>query len=158
MKVSKKTIVIVGLAILCVVGAVIALVSWSNKKQGIPARSLIQAVVQETALSERGAIAKQNLTSGFNGKVGTLLATQDMGIGYIPPPDESVMVFITGVDVERIERDAISWLMSRGFSESDLCYLPVVFSVVNPEAQTDKTYKLSANHVPEFCSKILGVE
>ena len=158
MKISKKTIIIITLVILCIVGAVIIWVNSYNKKQEVPARSLIQAVVQENALSEKGVIAKKNLIAGFNGKAGTLLATQDMGIGYIPLPDESVMVFITGVDVERIERDAMSWLMSRGFSKSDLCYLPVIFSVVNLEAQTDKTYKLSTNHIPEFCSEVLGIE
>ncbi|MDD5710985.1 MAG: hypothetical protein PHV43_02715, partial [Candidatus Colwellbacteria bacterium] len=100
MKISPRTIIVILLVIIfCALVVVFVFAGLANRKQEIPIRSLIQAVVQENALSEKGAITKRNLIAGFNGEAGTLLATEDMGIGYLPPPDESVMVFITGVDV-----------------------------------------------------------
>jgi len=159
MKISKKiAITITFVVIFCALATAIVFVGLSSREQTIPVKSLIRATIQETALSESGINAKKNLIASLNGKSGALLATQDMGVGYIPPPGEKIAVYILGNNVEQIEQDAISWLMSRGFSKTDLCYLPVIFSVINPEAQTNKKYKLSMDYIPEFCSEILGVE
>lgn len=112
--------------------------------------SLIEA--QESgSLSANGENVEQDLIAPLKGKAGTLLITESMEIGYLPPPDERIMVFILGTSVEQIESEAISWLLSRGFSREDLCNLPVVFSIDNPEAEPEDEYKLWANYLPPYC-------
>ena len=113
----------------------------------------IDAVIeaQETrSLSANGKSVKQNLITSLRGQAGVLLTTESMEIGYLPPPDERIMVFILGKSVEQVESEAINWLLSRGFSKADLCALPVVFSIDNPEAVAEE-YKLSTNYLPPYC-------
>lgn len=159
MEISKRTLVIIAVVVVCGIGIVIVLINQlGNKEGGIPARTLTEAIMQKNVLSEKGAAARERLSAEFNGGSGILLSTREMGIGYSSLPDESVKVFIKGTDIEQIEQNAISWLMSRGFSREDLCYLPVIFVVMNPNAQADEEYKLFINHLPDYCSEVLGVE
>ncbi len=121
-----------------------------EKAEAERVEALIEA--QEVgALSSEAVRVKQELIAPLGGQAGTLLEAESMKIGYLPPPDEMILVLISGTSVEEAEEEAISWLLSRGFRRPDLCNLPVVFSVTNPNAQASKEYKLESNYLPEYC-------
>lgn len=158
----NKKIILIGAITFVVLTLVFAFVlSISREQKNKNDFELLLRAQREGVLSEQGKVVRNELIEPLGGKSGTLLSVTSMEIGYLapmPPLKEKIMVFIFGTEVEKIEQDAISWLRSRGFSDADLCNLPVVFSVTNPNAQTNKEYKLSMNYIPEFCSRILGSE
>lgn len=150
----KLTLIVLGTVTIL---TLIFWVIWSNTSDKRTEReatenleSLIDAQ-EQGGLSGNGQTIKENLISPFGGEAGTLLITPTMEIGYLPAPDERIMVFILSESVEQVESEAIDWLLSRGFSREDLCHLPVVFSVDNPEAQPEEEYKLFTNYLPPYC-------
>jgi hypothetical protein len=159
----KKKIILIGMVVsivLIVWGAFVLVTTEKENKNSISIEPLLKAE-HEGVLSEQGKAVLNTLTEPLDGESGTLAGTAQMEIGYLapmPPLGDRIMVFILGIEVEKIEQDALSWLRSRGFSDNDICALPVVFSIVNPAAQTTNKDKLTANYLPPFCPGILGTE
>ena len=152
MKINKKVIIVIVLVIL--LSILITATFYVRDKISRDTSENIEALIfaqEATTLSVEGEEAKKNLIDSLSGKTGSLLVTDSMEIGYLDPPDERIMVFILGTSVEQIEADAISWLLSRGFPREDLCNFPVVFSVDNPDAQTEEKYKLFFFNLPPYC-------
>ncbi len=152
----KKQIILIS-TLLIITVAVAIVWGFNNTKEKRVAReatdnlsSLIEAQ-EKGSLSVSGENVKQDLIANLGGEAGAILITESMEIGYLPPPDERIMVFILGTSVEQIESEAINWLLSRGFSKEDICNLPVVFSIGNPAAQPEEAYKLSTNYLPPYC-------
>jgi hypothetical protein len=160
---NRKVLIILIVVAIAIVATILPLVLRREGEKEIADKrdeafkNLIEAQ-ERNILSAQGKLIKKNLVASLGGKAGVLIKSESMEIGYLPPPSERIKVFILGTEVEKIEQDAINWLRSRGFSEEDICNMPVVFSIANPDAQVEQTYKLYTNYLPEFCSQILGTE
>lgn len=144
---SKKLILIISITTLVLL-ATIGFLFYRNtklKEDVRPIKEILQ-VQNEGELSESGKIAREKLVAPLGGNSKALLVTEDYEIGYLPPPSERLMVFIVSETPDTAEQDAISWIKSRGFSESDICNFPTVISGVGP------------NHLPAFCEGIISVE
>ena len=154
----NKKIIIVGIMIFIIKIAFFSFIFSMTREKGAEKNNLDPLIKAdlEGVLSQQGEAVKNELIKSLNGKDGTLLSNASMEIGYLfsaPPLGDRIMVFINGTGVDKIEKDALSWLRSRGFSNADLCNLPVVFSIANPNAETAYEYKLISNYIPDFCSE-----
>jgi len=109
---------------------------------------------QKGTLSVAGEAAKRDIINSVVGRSETLVTTESMEIGYLAPPEERIMVFILQGNAEAVEEQALNWLMSRGFSQEDICNFPVIFSVVNNKVQTTEPYKLETNYIPPYCQAL----
>lgn len=148
---KTKIIIAISIFILLVAGAIVFMTRDTKDSDVKKNLDAIINAYDTGSLSARGETAKQDLIDPLEGKAGTILTTELMEIGYLPPPDEMIMVFILGTSVEKIESDAIAWLLDKGLSKEDLCNLPVVFSIDSPYAEPKEEYKLSTNYLPPYC-------
>lgn len=150
---NKKILTI--LIAVVAVAALTLLVVYVNQNDEREVADKVEDILEaqkDGGLSASGERVKRELIAPLQGESGALFMTADMEIGYLTPPGERIMVFILGNQVEEIEERAINWLLSKGFSEADLCALPVVFSIVSQNPQTEAEYKLETNYIPPYCA------
>jgi len=150
MKNKKKTTLLLGIIIVAISLIVFIFIDRDRQEQKVT-HNLINALQNDNDPNPEIQSLKTGLLKYDGLQAETLLVNDDLEIGYLPPPGEQIAVFISGINVEEVEGVAISWLRSRGFSDSDLCGFPVVFSVVNRGAETPHPYKYSTNYLPTFC-------
>ena len=115
--------------------------NWRGKESAKNIEQIIQAQ-EEGVLSESGNVAKAQLIASLGEGAEALIITNDFEIGYFPPPSERLRIFIYSKNPEMAEQDAINWIKSRGFSESDICNFPTIISGVG------------SNRLPVFCEGV----
>lgn len=151
-----KKILLVILFFISVI-SLITFVLFLSHKSSAPSEEVIAFKERMSAelkgeVSDSGQLVKEKLIKGIQKSGGTIISTPDFEIGYAAFPLDQFDIYIDGINVEEIENNALSWLKSRGFSEADLCGLPVIFFVVDPNAITSHEYKLKIGYLPDFCS------
>lgn len=103
-------------------------------------------------LSPGGRIAKQNTLSPLNGEAGILFKNEKFQIEYYPPLNnlsERFVVQINSQPFEETKEDVRQWFISKGFSDSDVCALPLAF-YPSPDLLTDEQTS-TYNPVLENC-------
>ena len=138
---NRQTIIIISIisAAILVVAGIFLYRNMQGRKSTQPLQEIIQAQTQGV-LSASGMEAREKLIASVGGESKALVITNDFEIGYLSPPGERLMVFIFSDTPEAAEANAINWIKSRGFSESDICNFPTIISGVG------------ANRLPAFCN------
>ena len=86
---------------------------------------------------------------GHLGDGGTITETPRFNIYYFAPDIFQVEIKIT--NIADVRDEAIAWFKDKGFSENDICKLPVTF-YLNPEvARKLEGSGVSFNTLPDFC-------
>jgi hypothetical protein len=86
---------------------------------------------------------------GHLGDGGTITETPRFNIYYFAP--DVFQVEIKTANIVDVRDEAISWFKDKGFSENDICKLPVTF-YLNPEvAKKLEGSGVSFNTLPDFC-------
>ncbi|MDP3991599.1 MAG: hypothetical protein Q8P66_01705 [Candidatus Colwellbacteria bacterium] len=86
---------------------------------------------------------------GHLGDGGTITETPRFNIYYFAPDVFQVEIKIT--NIADVRDEAITWFKDKGFSENDICKLPVTF-YLNPEvARKLEGSGVSFNTLPDFC-------
>lgn len=96
-------------------------------------------------------LKKQLITSKIGENNGTLILYKTLGfeVDYVPTPDIFfVKIFQKPFDINK--KQAEEWFKDKGLKQSDLCDLPVRFSV---SFQAPKEEKLSYDPFPADCEK-----
>ncbi len=111
-----------------------------------------QAISNREPLLPNKEKIKQSLLQPLKGNAGTLSEGQQFKVDYLPAFD----VFEVGIKTTNIfqaKENAISWFKEKGFSERDICNLPVTFYLVSGVAQEYKGSGLIFNPLPDFCEE-----
>ena len=86
---------------------------------------------------------------GHLGDGGTITETPRFNIYYFAPDVFQVEIKVT--NIADVRDEAITWFKDKGFSEDDICKLPVTF-YLNPEvARRLEGSGVSFNTLPDFC-------
>ena len=143
---DRKKLTII--ALISIIGLIVLIVVLATPKDK-EIEEIYEAQVGGV-VSEEGLAIKKELIAPLAGESGTLFISEDFEIGYLTPPLERFMVFIYMEDLESGEDQAVNWLKSRGFSENDLCGLPVIIT----PAKLDSSFgeELPDSHLPSFCN------
>ncbi len=156
---SKKRILIAIILILTLVSFGVYLLLRPPAEKKPPSQELPKTESSaEQAISNRKPLLpdkeeiKQSLLRSLKGNAGTLSEGQQFKIDYLPAFD----VFEVGVKTTYIfqaKEGAIAWFKEKGFSEKDICDLPVTFYLVSGVAQEYRGSGLLFNPLPDFCEE-----
>ena len=95
-----------------------------------PSKDITKALEKKDGLSQEGQEAKRRLVSGLNGEAGIILESTQFRIEYYPPLNnlkERFVVTIKTSNFEPTKELVRDWLLSKGFSQNDVCELPMAF-------------------------------
>lgn len=93
---------------------------------------------------------KQKLIEPLGGP-GPLYETADFRIGWLPPPIDRFDVTIKTTDFVSAKEETVVWLKAKGFTEQDICALPVVFNLAWEVQQELEGSGYTFNRFPDFC-------
>lgn len=91
---------------------------------------------------------KKQLTAPL-GEAGTLTDGPDFRIDYIAP--DIFQVEVKSINIADARDRAIAWFKDKGFSEEDICKLPVTFYLNAEVAQKLEGSGVIFNTLPDFC-------
>ena len=89
-------------------------------------RKSVDSIKNRQELSTQGRVARQNLINSMGNASGVLQETNTYRLEYIKLPDIFMAEILT-TNITQAKQDVESYLLQQGFSQSDICYLPLVF-------------------------------
>lgn len=100
-------------------------------KENVPYNNLAKEKVIDNMqnrqeLSDRGKSSRQNILNRLNNMSGVAYETISFRLEYIQSPD-IFMAEIKTSDINKAKKEAADYLISEGFSQNDVCILPLVF-------------------------------
>lgn len=111
-------------------------------------QSAVGTPIQSRFLAPDKEALKNGLVSSL-GEAGVLAENEDFRIEYYSP--NLFQVVIKVVYVAEAKDRAINWFKKQGFSEKDICNLPVTFSLTPEVEQKLKGSGFIYSALPEFC-------
>jgi len=122
----------------------------SEKDQGATEnnQSAVGSPIQNQPLTSDKEAIKNRLVSPL-GEAGVLTENEDFRIEYYSP--NLFQVVIKVVYVAEAKNKAINWFRKQGFSEKDICSLPVTFSLTPEVDQKLKGSGFIYSALPDFC-------
>lgn len=111
---------------------------------------LSRTLKERPALSSQGATLRQNLITMLNNESGILHETDTYRIEYIHSPD-FFMTEIKSPNITGTKQSVSDYLTSIGFSQNDICYLPLIFYVNKNVAQQIKDSSVQFSPLPIGC-------
>lgn len=112
---------------------------------------MAERLVNKPELSAAGARLKQELVEPLGG-AGTVYETDNFRIDWIPSPVDTFEAEIKTTDIVSAESQVVAWFKSKGFSETDICALPVVFYPSwEVKQELEGSGAVFNTSVPEFC-------
>ena len=151
---SRKKIILISIAVLLLMilgtGAIFLTGKRSEKNQGViqDNQSVTGEPIESQPLASDKEAIKNRLVSSL-GEAGVLTENKDFRIEYYSP--NLFQVVIKVVYVAEAEDKAINWFKERGFSEKDICDLPVTFSLTPEVDQKLEGSGFIYNALPDFC-------
>ncbi len=100
------------------------------------------------ALPSNKEALKQRLVAPL-GEAGVLLETSDFRIDYLSP--DIFQVEIKTTSIASAKDNAVDWFKKKGFSEEDICKLPVTFYLSGEVVAKFKDSGLVFKPLPDFC-------
>lgn len=131
-------------------GAIFLTGKRSEKNQEITQNNqdVTGSPIQSQALAPDKEAIKSKLVSSL-GEAGVLAENENLRIEYYSP--NLFQVIIKVVYIAKAEEEAIDWFKKQGFSEKDICDLPVTFSLTPEVDQKLKGSGFIYNALPDFC-------
>ena len=151
---SRKKIILISIAVLLLMilgtGAIFLTGKRSEKNQGViqDNQSVTGEPIESQPLASNKEAIKNRLVSSL-GEAGVLTENKDFRIEYYSP--NLFQVVIKVVYVAEAEDKAINWFKERGFSEKDICDLPVTFSLTPAVDQMLRGSGFIYSALPDFC-------
>ncbi|MGE5041636.1 MAG: hypothetical protein ACM3IJ_01900 [Candidatus Levyibacteriota bacterium] len=125
-----------------------------NKPQvpynGTKTDQLIDSMKNRKTLSDAGAAAKEKLKTSLQGKSGTLYESSQVLLEYVSSPD-LFQAQIKTINISSAKQEAVNWLMSQGFTSSDMCVLPLSFYLLQSLKPQLSQMGTVFNPLPEGC-------
>lgn len=104
--------------------------------------------IQSQPLASDKEAIKERLVAPL-GEGGVLTENEDFRVEYYAP--DFFQVVIKTTHVAEASGKAINWFKDQGFSEDDICKLPVTFSATPEVEQKLREGGSSYNALPDFC-------
>ncbi len=151
---SRRKIILISIAVLLLIilgaGAIFLTGKRSEKDQGATEnnQSAVGSPIQNQPLTSDKEAIKNRLVSPL-GEAGVLTENEDFRIEYYSP--NLFQVVIKVVYVAEAKNKAINWFRKQGFSEKDICSLPVTFSLTPEVDQKLKGSGFIYSALPDFC-------
>lgn len=111
---------------------------------------LLSKVQIRLALSPEGESSKQKIIAGLGGTSGRVFTNNNVIIDYVASPDLFQGEILT-TNINSAKQDAVSFMLSQGFSPSDVCYLPLSFYLNSKVSGQLKSSNIIFNPLPEGC-------
>lgn len=111
---------------------------------------LIELSKNKTLLSSAGQEAKQRIVARLDNKPGGILTTQNVKISYTPSMDAFTGEIIS-IDISKAKSDAVTFMLSQGFTKEDVCKLPLSFYLGSEIKSALSNSGLIFNPLPEGC-------
>lgn len=102
-----------------------------------------------TLSSEKIAL-KQKIVAPLGGSAGGIYETAGFRISYLPSPD-IFQVEIKTAYISQAKEGTIEWFKKQGFTEADICALPVNFYLGGEAFEQYQGSGLVFNPLPDFC-------
>jgi hypothetical protein len=153
-KMNKQFLAGIGVILLFGLVLLIIMVGFRGGKEkgqsGSPLSTSTASDILPGPLSPEKEKLRQALIAPFAGQAGTVVDTPDYRIDYLPA-GPVFQVEIKTVYVIQAQKEAINWLKAKGFSEEDICNLPLAFYLGFGPAQKLRGSGLSVSPKPDFC-------
>ena len=101
-------------------------------------------------LSPEGEKAKEGLISGLGNTSGRIFANNNIRIDYVQSPD-LFQAEILSNNVDSAKEDAVFFMLSQGFTNSDICNLPLSFYLSSKVSSELKDSNIVFNPLPDGC-------
>lgn len=138
-------LVIILLAVLAVIGFFLF---GAEKEEPTPITEGAESAFTGKPLSPDKESVKRELVAGVGG-AGTIAETPDFNVHYFAP--DIFQVEIKNIDIVNTREKAIVWFKTKGFSEEDICKLPVTFYLNAEIALKLEGSGVIFNTLPDFC-------
>jgi hypothetical protein len=95
---------------------------------------IVERLAEKGDVSQGAEEIKQKLVAPLGGRAGTLFENEEVRIDYIPPIDPFPDIFSIEIFIEdstRAKQTAVEWFSEQGFSDKDICELPISFFLSN---------------------------
>lgn len=102
------------------------------------------------ALSPEGEVAKIKLISGLGNTSGRVFVNENITIDYMSSPDLFQGEILSN-NISGAKQEAVNFMLSTGFSPSDVCYLPLSFYLNSKISSELKKSNIIFNPLPEGC-------
>lgn len=93
---------------------------------------------------------KQEIIAPLKGSAGGIYETEDFRISYLPSPD-IFQIEIKTTYIPQAKEVAVEWFKKKGFTEADICALPVNFYLGGEVFEQFRGSGLVFNPLPDFC-------
>lgn len=113
------------------------------------ADELVDKAENRQTLSDTGVSAKAKLISSIQGS-GPVFSSPNVKISYIKSPDLFQAEILSADDIIA-KQEAISWMLSQGFTQDDLCKLPFSFFLGTVSSQKYLNSSEVFNPLPDGC-------
>lgn len=111
---------------------------------------LVDLSKNRKSLSATGQEAKQRIIAGLNNNPGGLITTQNVKINYIPSMD-AFTAEVVSTNIAQAKKDAVEFLVSQGFTNQDVCNLPLSFYLNSAVRSSLSGSGTIFNPLPEGC-------
>lgn len=151
---GRKKIVLISIAVLLLIilgaGKIFLTGKQSEKGQGVVQdnQGFVGSPIQSQPLASDKEAIKNRLVSPL-GEAGVLIENEDFRIEYYSP--NLFQVVIKAVYVAEAKDEAMNWFKKQGFSEKDICDLPVTFSLTPEVERKLKGSGFIYSALPDFC-------
>ena len=149
---GHKTKLILALLILVVISGGYFLYRSLAHKQIIEETPVIQEFPESPLESKPLTLDKEEIKRQLTaplGEAGVLTDGPDFRIDYIAPDFFQVEIKTTNIFDAR--ENAVAWFKEKGFSEEDICKLPVTFYLDAEVARKLEGSGIVFNALPDFC-------
>lgn len=147
---SRKQLTILITLIVVVTLSILAFLVLRQDKEGLP--PAIQTDEESPFVGKPLPKDKEVLKNQLVGHLsdgGTITETPDFNIHYFAP--DVFQVEVKTVDIADTREKAIAWFKGKGFSEEDICKLPVTFYLSAEVARKLEGSGVIFNTLPDFC-------
>ncbi|MBI2594913.1 MAG: hypothetical protein HYW38_01485 [Candidatus Colwellbacteria bacterium] len=110
---------------------------------------LDEYIKERPPLSPEKQRLKEKLVAPLGG-AGSPVITSEYRVDYLPTPD-IFEVEIKSANIDNVKNKVIAWFKRQGFSEEDICNLPVTFYLSGEVVQQFEGSGLIFNPLPDFC-------
>lgn len=151
---NRKKIILISIAVLFLIvlgaGAIFLTGKRSEKNQDViqDNQGVVGEPIKNQPLASEKETIKNRLVSSL-GEAGVLIENENFRIEYYYP--NLFQVVIKVVYIAEAKDEAINWFKKQGFSEKDICDLPVTFSLTPEVDQKLKGSGFIYSALPDFC-------
>lgn len=152
--INRKTLIIAFIILIALAGVIAAVfINRGEKEEQRPAGEAFPVPIEQGSLKGKVlAPEKEEIRSDLVaplGDAGVLTETSEFRIEYYSP--DVFQVEIKTINIADARDKAIAWFKGKGFSEADICKLPVTFYLTPEVARKIEGSGVIFNTLPDFC-------